>query len=129
MTAFRHIAAALLAALLATPAVAQDTRIAGVWRGIMADGDSRLVAEITFPAEAGDETGSFAILTDGNRQAFPVVGLTQSADGASFAVPVSGQIDARTIYFRLAREGTALSGIARRPGSDDTRTIRLVKVR
>ena len=60
MTAFRHIAAVLLAALLATPAVAEDSRIAGVWRGIMADGESRLVAEITQLRQAGGRVGAKA---------------------------------------------------------------------
>lgn len=129
---FRY-SVALIGILLASTIAgyAQEKIPDDKWRGVMREGDNRLVVEVRLPA-AGSTDGRFVLLGNANAQfqepqSFPLVGLTRSNGGLGFAVPVSGRIDENTIYFRLKVEGRAMTGFAWRTTSPERRTVRFVR--
>lgn len=108
-----------------TTAVAQDatapvqsaaSEFAGRWRGILNEDGRRTVIELSFSDDAGRLDGRFAAYQPGAEKPSlerPVVGITRSGDALSFAVPLTGSIDQRTIFLRLTRVGRVLTGAGR----------------
>lgn len=100
----------------APDATAEHSAFAGRWRGVLNEDGKRTVIELALSQDAGGLSGQFAAYPPGADEPSlerPLAGVTHSDDGLTFAVPLTGQIDERTIFMRLRQSGRVLVGTGR----------------